>query len=75
MRLAMLPLPIVGLGEPLRANIEADMVDSIIERLMVLRVQMLPVPSLKRAVAEAELAALVTASLKTEAFPTLRIEL
>ena len=46
MRLAVPPLPIVGLEEPLRVNIdfEADMVDQIIARLTVLRSQMLLAP-------------------------------
>src|SRR5262249_24575220 len=40
-------LPIAGLSEPLRVNIDfaADMVDAIIDRLTELRAQMLPMPT------------------------------
>jgi hypothetical protein len=46
-RLAVPPVPIEGLQEPLRINIgfEADMIDEIINRLTVLRARMLPAPS------------------------------
>jgi hypothetical protein len=46
-RLAVPSLPIAGLPQPLRVNIDfaADMVDAIIDRLTELRAQMLPTPT------------------------------
>jgi hypothetical protein len=46
-RLSLPPLPIEGLPEPARINIDCDAgtVDQIIERLSVLRAKMLPAPA------------------------------
>jgi hypothetical protein len=45
-RLRLSPLPIAGLPEPLRVHLDFDvsMVDETIQRLTVLRLQMLPAP-------------------------------
>ena len=45
-RLQLPPLPVTGLAEPLRIHLDfdAESVDEMIERLTVLRAQMLPEP-------------------------------
>jgi len=45
-RLQLPPLPIAGMPEPLRIHLDFDtaMVDEILQRLTVLRSQMLPAP-------------------------------
>ena len=46
LRLQLPPLPIDGMPEPLRIHLDFDaaMVDKILQRLAVLRAQMLPAP-------------------------------
>jgi hypothetical protein len=46
-RLSLPPLPIEGLPEPARVNMDFDAgtIDQIIERLSVLRAKMLPAPA------------------------------